>query len=247
MLMSCIFNVLQYVFQNFCPLQICWIKFVFFVQTCNAHLVCLVKYFCVAVSHTTHDLVFIWNMTDPLVVNPEVELPQLDISNNYTEDCTIEYSTGKTNFYWPLLFSPSFHTHNTRDPWRRPTVSSVYPVLGGAIGLACDHDVWKNSFPRRVVELSRPLIIHHATNTLTSDKNFNQIFFFLKSSEKQHEFSLRKKLFKEKLIECSFEDLIYILYIKLKLGVINFLVSGSHLPGWDWCKLSQVFVESFYR
>lgn len=33
-------------------------------------------------------------MTDPLVVNPEVELPQLDISNNYTTDCTIEYSTG---------------------------------------------------------------------------------------------------------------------------------------------------------
>jgi len=34
-------------------------------------------------------------MTDPLVVNPEIELPQLDISNNYTADCTIEYSTGK--------------------------------------------------------------------------------------------------------------------------------------------------------
>uniref|UniRef100_A0A182SV33 Neurotransmitter-gated ion-channel transmembrane domain-containing protein n=1 Tax=Anopheles maculatus TaxID=74869 RepID=A0A182SV33_9DIPT len=39
-------------------------------------------------------MVFIWNMTDPLVVNPEIELPQLDISNNYTTDCTIEYSTG---------------------------------------------------------------------------------------------------------------------------------------------------------
>uniref|UniRef100_A0A8D8D1Y6 Glycine receptor subunit alpha-2 n=2 Tax=Culex pipiens TaxID=7175 RepID=A0A8D8D1Y6_CULPI len=46
------------------------------------------------VSHTVQDLVFIWNMTDPLVVNPEIELPQLDISNNYTTDCTIEYSTG---------------------------------------------------------------------------------------------------------------------------------------------------------
>lgn len=33
-------------------------------------------------------------MTDPLVVNPEIELPQLDISKNYTADCTIEYSTG---------------------------------------------------------------------------------------------------------------------------------------------------------
>ncbi|XP_050438203.1 glycine receptor subunit alpha-4-like isoform X2 [Adelges cooleyi] len=47
-----------------------------------------------SLSHTTHDLVFIWNMTDPLVVNPEIELPQLDISNNVTSDCTIQYSTG---------------------------------------------------------------------------------------------------------------------------------------------------------
>lgn len=47
-----------------------------------------------SVSHTDHDLVFIWNLTDPLVVNPEIELPQLDIDKNYTTDCTIEYSTG---------------------------------------------------------------------------------------------------------------------------------------------------------
>lgn len=46
------------------------------------------------VSHTVEDLVFIWNMTDPLVVSNEIELPQLDIASNYTTDCTIEYSTG---------------------------------------------------------------------------------------------------------------------------------------------------------
>jgi hypothetical protein len=46
------------------------------------------------VSHTVDDLIFIWNVTDPLVVNPDIELPQLDIENNYTADCTIEYSTG---------------------------------------------------------------------------------------------------------------------------------------------------------
>lgn len=51
-------------------------------------------FFFFLVSHTTQDLIFLWNMTDPLVVNPEIELPQLDISNNYTTDCTIEYSTG---------------------------------------------------------------------------------------------------------------------------------------------------------
>jgi histamine-gated chloride channel len=49
------------------------------------------------VSHTTHDLVFKWNITDPLVVNPDIELPQLDIAKNMTEDCTLEYSTGWLN------------------------------------------------------------------------------------------------------------------------------------------------------
>lgn len=59
------------------------------------------------VSHTDHDLIFIWNMTDPLVVNPDIELPQLDISNNYTTDCTIEYSTGKSLFFICTYFFTS--------------------------------------------------------------------------------------------------------------------------------------------
>jgi glycine receptor len=46
------------------------------------------------VSHTTEDLIFRWNHTDPLVVNDAIELPQLDIARNGTEDCTLEYSTG---------------------------------------------------------------------------------------------------------------------------------------------------------
>lgn len=33
-------------------------------------------------------------MTDPLVVNDDIELPQQDLSKIYTTDCTIEYSTG---------------------------------------------------------------------------------------------------------------------------------------------------------
>lgn len=51
-----------------------------------------------SVSHTTDDLIFRWNATDPLVVNSKIELPQLDISRNYTADCTIEYSTGTSSF-----------------------------------------------------------------------------------------------------------------------------------------------------
>ncbi|XP_076333144.1 glycine receptor subunit alpha-2-like isoform X2 [Tachypleus tridentatus] len=47
-----------------------------------------------SLSHTTDDLVFRWNISTPLVINPEIELPQLDIAENRTEDCTLEYSTG---------------------------------------------------------------------------------------------------------------------------------------------------------
>lgn len=53
-------------------------------------------------------------MTNPLVVNPDIELPQLDISNNYTADCTIEYSTGKDSkfnnkpYYFSLMISGNF-------------------------------------------------------------------------------------------------------------------------------------------
>ncbi|XP_045481600.1 glycine receptor subunit alphaZ1 isoform X2 [Harmonia axyridis] len=72
-----------------------------------------------SLSHTDHDLVFIWNMTDPLVVNPEIELPQLDIAENYTTDCTIEYSTA---------------TQNTQSQQSLPPVSYVKAI-----------DVWMSS------------------------------------------------------------------------------------------------------
>ncbi|XP_067133028.1 glycine receptor subunit alpha-2-like [Centruroides vittatus] len=47
-----------------------------------------------SLSHTTDDLIFRWNESSPLVVNTEIELPQLDIVHNTTEYCTLEYSTG---------------------------------------------------------------------------------------------------------------------------------------------------------
>jgi len=60
-------------------------------------LYCVNHFNCISlVSHTTFDLVFKWNLTDPLVTNPDIELPQLDIAKNFTEDCTLEYSTGKS-------------------------------------------------------------------------------------------------------------------------------------------------------
>ncbi|KAG1654707.1 Glycine receptor subunit alpha-2 [Nymphon striatum] len=40
-----------------------------------------------SLSHKTDDLVFRWNLTYPLVVSPEIELPQLDVIESTTKDC----------------------------------------------------------------------------------------------------------------------------------------------------------------
>lgn len=47
------------------------------------------------VSHTTDDLVFEWDETVPLYVSDNIQLPQLQLVDNYTNDCTQVYSTGK--------------------------------------------------------------------------------------------------------------------------------------------------------
>ena len=47
-----------------------------------------------SVSHTTDDLVFKWDHTMPLDVDSGIELPQLELTNNFTGDCTTAYSTG---------------------------------------------------------------------------------------------------------------------------------------------------------
>ena len=45
-------------------------------------------------SHTTDDLVFEWDPIVPLVVDDKIELPQLDLVDNITGDCTHVYATG---------------------------------------------------------------------------------------------------------------------------------------------------------
>ena len=50
------------------------------------------------VSHTTDDLVFKWDHTMPLDVDSGIELPQLELTNNFTGDCTTAYSTGENIF-----------------------------------------------------------------------------------------------------------------------------------------------------
>lgn len=48
-----------------------------------------------SVSHTTDDMVFEWDPDVPLVVDENIELPQLALVKNHTADCTQVYSTGK--------------------------------------------------------------------------------------------------------------------------------------------------------
>lgn len=54
-------------------------------------------------------------MTDPLVVNDEIELPQLDISNNYTMDCTIPYSTGESAKLFPAAHNKRKYEFSAMD------------------------------------------------------------------------------------------------------------------------------------
>lgn len=51
-----------------------------------------------SVSHTTADMIFQWDPDVPLVVDKNIELPQLALVENHTADCTQVYSTGKMNF-----------------------------------------------------------------------------------------------------------------------------------------------------
>ncbi|KAJ8940374.1 hypothetical protein NQ318_015767, partial [Aromia moschata] len=46
------------------------------------------------ISHTTDDMIFQWDPDVPLVVDENIELPQLALVKNNTADCTQVYSTG---------------------------------------------------------------------------------------------------------------------------------------------------------
>ncbi|OAD54660.1 Glycine receptor subunit alpha-3, partial [Eufriesea mexicana] len=47
-----------------------------------------------SLSHTTDEMIFQWDPDVPLVVDENIELPQLQLVKNYTADCTQVYSTG---------------------------------------------------------------------------------------------------------------------------------------------------------
>lgn len=51
------------------------------------------------VSHTTDDMIFQWDPDVPLVVDENIELPQLALVKNFTADCSQVYSTGSFLFF----------------------------------------------------------------------------------------------------------------------------------------------------
>lgn len=54
----------------------------------------LLSQIAILVSYTTNDLIFDWELFDPLVVEDHIELPQHDLINKAIDDCTTDYSSG---------------------------------------------------------------------------------------------------------------------------------------------------------
>lgn len=58
----------------------------------------------IAVSHTTDEMVFQWDPEVPIIVVEEnIELPQLQLVENRIADCTQVYSTGMFSGIFPTL------------------------------------------------------------------------------------------------------------------------------------------------
>lgn len=89
--LSCIMNFAIYPHDTQeCKLQMESCEFVLTLSGKLSHLTdCSLS-----VSHTTDDMVFQWDPDTPLVVEENIELPQVALIKNKTADCTQVYSTG---------------------------------------------------------------------------------------------------------------------------------------------------------
>ena len=84
------------------------------------------------VSHTTDDLVFLWDPNVPLEVDP-IELPQLDLVSNITGDCTHIYATGQPLGQRLYPYLP------TGQLWGRDCTQSTPQVSHSVRDCACTH------------------------------------------------------------------------------------------------------------
>jgi hypothetical protein len=64
------------------------------------------------VSHTTDDMIFQWDPDVPLVVDENIELPQLQLVRNRTDDCSQVYSTGEFTLTSSLLYRQVYFNVN---------------------------------------------------------------------------------------------------------------------------------------
>ncbi|KAG6448262.1 hypothetical protein O3G_MSEX005424 [Manduca sexta] len=98
-----------------------------------------------SLSHTTDDLVFQWDPDVPLVVDENIELPQLELVQNRTADCTQVYSTGNftcLEVIFKLKRRLGYHLFNTYIPtclivimswvsfWIKPDAAPARVTLG---------------------------------------------------------------------------------------------------------------------
>lgn len=98
-----------------------------------------------SLSHTTDDLIFQWDPEVPLVVDENIELPQLELVQNRTADCTQVYSTGNftcLEVIFKLKRRLGYHLFNTYIPtclivimswvsfWIKPDAAPARVTLG---------------------------------------------------------------------------------------------------------------------
>ncbi|XP_020717523.1 glycine receptor subunit alpha-4 isoform X1 [Ceratitis capitata] len=117
-----------------------------------------------SLSHTTDDMIFQWDPTTPLVVDENIELPQVALIRNETADCTQVYSTGNftcLEVVFTLKRRLVYYVFNTYIPtcmivimswvsfWIKPEAAPARVTLGvtSLLTLSTQHAKSQSSLP----------------------------------------------------------------------------------------------------
>ncbi|XP_037946173.1 glycine receptor subunit alpha-4 [Teleopsis dalmanni] len=117
-----------------------------------------------SLSHTTDDMIFQWDPTTPLVVDENIELPQVALIRNETADCTQVYSTGNftcLEVVFTLKRRLVYYIFNTYIPtcmivimswvsfWIKPEAAPARVTLGvtSLLTLSTQHAKSQSSLP----------------------------------------------------------------------------------------------------